>query len=207
MCKDFVKEPSIQTTNYWGSPIQQPKTQQDNRLTNSRTLASNKQKQTRDRNIFSPENRNQLHYNENTIFTQTTCSRPTVSVDTSDTEIQTRSCRNQSLSIKEIRENSMERYEDSSNVRQPSLHFDSATQPPENHTYKSTDEQFSNLHFTPNQRNPHLNINLPKTQLKTCNGDPLKWHEWYCYLKSTIHDNVCAPFGLTENHLSAKRSH
>ena len=82
------------------STTHQQTAQQENCLTNSGTLASNKQKQTRDRNIFSPENRNQPRYNENTILTQTTCSRPTVSVDTSDTEIQTRLCRNQ---------NSMER--------------------------------------------------------------------------------------------------
>ena len=31
---------------------------------------------------------------------------------------------------------------------------------------------------------------MPKTQVKTYNGDPLKRHEWYCYFKSTIHDNV-----------------
>ena len=79
-----------------GSTNNQQRTQQENCLTNSRTLASNKQKQTKDRNIFPPENRNQPRYNENTILTQKTCSRPTVSVDTSDTEIQTRPCRNQS---------------------------------------------------------------------------------------------------------------
>ena len=84
----------------------------------------------------------------------------------------------------------MERYEDSSNVRQPTVHFESATQPTENHTNNSTNKDFSNLHFTPNQRNPHININLPKTQLKTYNGDPLKWHEWYCYFKSTVRDNL-----------------
>ena len=173
-----------------GSTTQQLSTQQERCLTNSRTLASNKQKQTRDRNIFSPENRNQPRCNENTMLTQTTYSRSTVSADTSDTEIQTRSCRNQSHAIHEIRENSMERYEDSSNVRQPTVHFESATQLHENHTTNSTNEHFRNLQLTPNQRNRHININLPKTQLKTYNGDPLKWHEWYCYFKSKIHDNV-----------------
>ena len=79
----------------------------------------------------------------------------------------------------------MERYEDSSNVRQPTVHFKSATQPPENHTNNPTNEHFSNLLFT-----PHINIILPKTQLKTYNEDHLKWHEWYCYFKSTIHDKV-----------------
>ena len=39
-----------------GSTTHQQTTQQESCLTNSRTLASNKQKQTRDRNIFSPEN-------------------------------------------------------------------------------------------------------------------------------------------------------
>ena len=68
------------------STIHQETTLPENCLTNSRTLASNKQKQTRDRNIFSPENRNQPRYNENTILKQTTCSHPTISVDTSDTE-------------------------------------------------------------------------------------------------------------------------
>ena len=172
------------------STAHQQSTQQESCLTNSRTLASNKQKQTKDRNIFSPENRNQPRCNENTMLTQTTYSRPTVSADTSDTEIQTRSCRNQSHAIHKIRENSMERYEDSSNVRQPTVHFESATQLHENHTTNSTNEHFRNLQFTPNQTNPHINISLPKTQLKTYNGDPLKWHEWYCYFKSTIHDNV-----------------
>ena len=106
-----------------GSTTQQQTTQQENCLTNSRTLASNKQKQTRDGNIFSSENRNQPRYNENTMLTQTNCSRNTISVDTSNTEIQTRSSRNQSHSIHEIRENSMERYEFSSNIRQPTVHF------------------------------------------------------------------------------------
>ena len=84
----------------------------------------------------------------------------------------------------------MERYEDSSNFRQPTVLFESATQPTENHTNNSTNEHFSNLLFTANQRNPLININLPKTQLKRYNGDHLKWHEWYCYFKPTIHDNV-----------------
>ena len=26
--------------------------------------------------------------------------------------------------------------------------------------------------------------------MKTYNGDPLKWHEWYCYYNSKIHVNV-----------------
>ena len=160
------KNQASKLQNIGGSTTQQQTTQQENCQTKSRILASNKQK-TRDRNIFSPENRNQLRYNENTILTQTTCSRPTVSVDTSDTEIQTMSCRNQSHAIHEIRENSMERYEDSSNVRQPTFHFESATQLHENHTTNSTNEHFRNLQFAPNQRNPHINISLPKTQLKT----------------------------------------
>ena len=175
---------------FGGSTIHQQRIQQENCLTNSQTLASNKQKQTRDWNIFSPENRNQPSYNENTILTQTTCSRATISVDTPETEKQTGSHRNQCHAIHEIRENSIERHEDSSIVRQPTVHFESATQPPENHTNNSTNEHISNLHFTSNQRNLHININLPKTQLKTYNGDPLKCHEWYCYFKSTIHDNV-----------------
>ena len=116
------------------------------------------------------------------MLTQTTYSRPTVSVDTSDTELQTWSFRNQSHAIHKIREKSMERNEDSSNFRQPILHFKITT--------NSTNEHFRNLNFPPNHRNPHININLPKTQLKTYNGDPLKWHEWCCYFKSTIHDNV-----------------
>ena len=169
---DSSKNQASKLQNIGRSTTHQQTTQQENCLTNSRTLASIKQKQTRDRNIFSPENRNQPRYNENTILTQTTCSRPTVSVDTPDTEIQTMSCRNQSHAMHEIRENGMERYEDSSNVRQPTVHFESATQPPENHNNNSTNEQFSNLHFTPNQRNPQINISLPKTQLKTYNGDP-----------------------------------
>ena len=73
----------------------------------------------------------------------------------------------------------MERYEDSTNVRQPTVHFKSATQPPENHTNNSTNEHFNNLHFRENQRNPHKIINLPKTKLKTYNADPLKWHELF----------------------------
>ena len=39
-------------------------------------------------------------------------------------------------------------------------------------------------------RETHKKVNLPKPQLNTYNGDPLKSHEWYCYLKSTIHDKV-----------------
>ena len=50
----------------------QQRTQQENCLTNSPTLASNKQKQTRDRKSFSLENPNQPRYNENTLLTQTT---------------------------------------------------------------------------------------------------------------------------------------
>ena len=35
-----------------------------------------------------------------------------------------------------------------------------------------------------------MKISLPKTPLKTYNGEPLKWHEWYCYFKPTIRGNV-----------------
>ena len=157
-----------------GSTTQQQTTQQENCLTNWRTLALSKQKQICVRNIFSPENRYQPRSNENTMLTQTTCSRPTVTVDKFDTEIQTRSCHNQSPAMHEIRENRMERNEDSSNVRQPIVYFEYSTQLPESHTINSTYEYFWNLCFTPNQRNPHINNNLSKTQLKTYNGDPLK---------------------------------
>ena len=138
------------------------------------------------------------------MLTQTTCSRPTVSVDTSDTEIQTSSCRNQSYAIHEIRENSMERYDNSSNVRQPTVHFEYATELPENHTTSSTNEHFRNLYFTPNQRNSHININLPKAQLKTYNVDPFKWRERYCFFKSTLHVNVS--FSEAQKITSPKRS-
>ena len=33
-------------------------------------------------------------------------------------------------------------------------------------------------------------INLPKTQLKSFSGDPLRWHEWFSFFKATIHDNI-----------------
>ena len=55
-----------------GNTTHQQRTQQENCLTNSPSLASNKQKQKRDRKIFSPENPNQPRYNEKTILTQTT---------------------------------------------------------------------------------------------------------------------------------------
>ena len=110
------------------------------------------------------------------MLTQTTYNRPTLSAETSDTEIQTKSRRNQSHSTHEIRENSTERYEDSSDIRQPTVHFEPATQLPENHTTNSPNEHFRNLYFSPNQRNPHKNGHLPKINLKTFNGDPLKWH-------------------------------
>ena len=32
--------------------------------------------------------------------------------------------------------------------------------------------------------------NLPKTQLKSFSGDPLRLHDWFGYFKATIHDNV-----------------
>ena len=33
-------------------------------------------------------------------------------------------------------------------------------------------------------------INLPKTQLKSFSGDPLRWHDWFSFFKATIHDNL-----------------
>ena len=84
------------------------------------------------------------------MLTQTTYSLLTVSVDTFDTQIQTRSLHNQSLALKEIRETSMERYEDSSNVRQPTVHFEH--QLPAKHTTNSTNEP---LYYTKSEKPPH----------------------------------------------------
>ena len=126
-----------------------------------------------DRNNFLSENRNQPRYNENTILTQTTYRNPAVSIDTFDTQIQTRSCRNQSLAIQGIRENSMEIYEDNSNVRQPTVHFEPATQLTKNHTTNSSNEHFRNLKSVLHQiRDPRININMPKTQLMTYSREP-----------------------------------
>ena len=110
------------------------------------------------------------------MLTQTTYSLPTVSVDRSETEIQTRSCRNQSQAIPPMSDNP----QFASNLLQ-------TTRKSHNQFNQRT---FCNLYFTPNQRNLYININLPKTQLKTYNRDPLKTHEWYCYFKPTFHDNA-----------------
>ena len=125
------------------------------------------------------------------MLTQTTCSpsHPTVSVGTFDTEIQTRSCRNQSYAIHETRGDYMKRYENSSKVRNPTVYLESATQLPKNHTTKSTNEHFRNLIFPPNQKNWHININLPKPQLKTYSSDPLQRSRVFLLFQINIHNN------------------
>ena len=44
-------------------------------------------------------------------------------------------------------------------------------------------------------------INLPKTQLKSFSGDPLRWHDWFSFFKATIHNNVTLTNGQRMTYL------
>ena len=67
-----------------------------------------------------------------------------------------------------------------------------------NRTGQQPDRQFQHTQTTENpflprqaQQQPVTSsINLPKTQLKSFSGDPLRWHDWFSFFKATIHDNV-----------------
>ncbi|XP_075264848.1 uncharacterized protein LOC142357013, partial [Convolutriloba macropyga] len=67
-----------------------------------------------------------------------------------------------------------------------------------NRTGQQPDRQFQHTQTTENiflprqaqQQHVTSTINLPKTQLKSFSGDPLRWHDWFSFFKATIHDNV-----------------
>ena len=67
-----------------------------------------------------------------------------------------------------------------------------------NRTGQQPDRQFQHTQTTENpflprqaQQQPVTSsINLPKTQLKSFSGDPLRWHDWFSFFKATIHDNI-----------------
>ena len=64
-----------------------------------------------------------------------------------------------------------------------------------NRADQQPERQFQHTQTTANiflprqaQRQPVTSsINLPKTQLKSFSGDPLRWHDWFSFFKASIH--------------------